>query len=71
MRQVEIKLSEWHRLYEELGTVERALADSALQHAYEDNERLRARAAVLRHESESAYQALRAALAARRAASRT
>jgi hypothetical protein len=68
MRQVEIKLSHWHRLYKELGTVERELADSVLRRAHEENERLRARAAILQQESEAAFQALVTALQSAKAA---
>jgi DNA transposition AAA+ family ATPase len=68
MKQVEMKLSHWHRLYNELGTVERELADSVLRSAHEENERLRTRAAVLKQESETAFQALIAALESAKAA---
>ena len=68
MRPFELKLSEWHRLYQEVGTVERALADALLRGSHEESERLRQRAAILHKESEAAMEALQAAIASRRSA---
>lgn len=68
MKQVEIKLSEWHRLHKELGTVERMLADALLSHAHEECQRLRNRAAQLTVEANAAMDALHAALLASKAA---
>ena len=64
MRQVEIKLSKWHELYKELGTVERRLADAVLSEAHQRQQELRAEALSLRVQCEQAYAAFSAALAA-------
>lgn len=64
MQQVELKLKDWHRLYLELGSVERQLAESSLNKAHQDNKALLARAASLRQDAEVALHALTLALEA-------
>lgn len=66
MRDVDIKLKDWHRLHLELGSVEQLLADPVLSKAHQRSDVLLARAAVLRQDAEVAFQALNVALKATR-----
>jgi hypothetical protein len=62
MRQFEISLEAWHRIYKELVFVEARLGDAALSEVQEQRAELRARAVRLRAEAELALQALTAAI---------
>lgn len=62
MSEVEVKLSEWHRLHKELGTVQRELADALLRSAHQQHRELCSRAAVLQAEAEIAFKALCSAI---------
>lgn len=68
MRNVEIKLAAWHRLYKELGDAESRLAGAAARPSEgPDRSRLEAEVARLKLDCESAFESLHSMLEQRKA----